>query len=96
MSMNLYCSGLSLQQTPTQITYMCLVQSDGSVPSKVNGEKAIHALQIYKQWLKLSVNGVMWKDKKDLDEAKEYIDEQIKIIDKFIKTNKNNIEVRMQ
>ena len=50
MSMNLICNHLELWQTPTEITYMCLMESDGR-RQELKGKAAIRALRIYMQWV---------------------------------------------
>ena len=51
MSVNLHCNVIELRQTPTQITDMCMVQADGTIPWELTGKKAKHALWIYIKWL---------------------------------------------
>jgi DUF1680 family protein len=50
MSMNLHCDQIELQQTPTYITYMCMVDSDGEVQGELTGKNARRALEIYCFW----------------------------------------------
>jgi hypothetical protein len=55
MSMNLHCTlggnPINLRQTPTRITHLCLVQPNGKVAWRLTGQKAKHALAIYREWL---------------------------------------------
>jgi hypothetical protein len=37
--MNLHCNNVCLIQTPTQITDMCMVQTDGTVAWELKGKK---------------------------------------------------------
>lgn len=64
MNLNAECDGkvIWLRQTPSQISWMCIVQPDGSIPGELTGRKAKHALHIYLQWVKYSTNGT-WKDR---------------------------------
>jgi len=91
MSMNLHCrSGgvdVELQQTPTQITNMCLVQLNGKVDWNVTGNKAKHALQIYCQWLEGSLNRV-YPSVEYAVNSKNWIFSNIKEIQKVIKSKK--------
>ena len=78
---------LSVWQTPTQITYMCLVQPDGSVAEVVRGQKARHAIYIYLQYVKYSLNGV-WNDAKQLEDARQNVAEHLKEVEALLKTAK--------
>ncbi len=51
MSMNLHCDQLDLLQTPTWLTYACLMRPDGKIdshPESIEGMK--RALYIYLEW----------------------------------------------
>lgn len=85
MSMNLHCNQIELRQTPTQITYMCMVQPDGSVSSELTGKKAKHALHIYSEWVKGGLNGV-WKDLEDLKLARVLVNEEMVKINKVLES----------
>ena len=50
MSMNLKCNKMELWQTPTHVTYMCMMTSKG-VADEFTGKKARRALKIYQQWV---------------------------------------------
>jgi hypothetical protein len=86
--MNLYCSSggeeVNLQQTPTYISYMCVVQPNGKIYGRLTGKKAKHALQMYCQWLRGTLNRV-WNTKEDLEEAQKWINENILEIQSVIK-----------
>ena len=85
MSMNLHCNLIDLQQTPTQITNMCLVQPDGTISWEVTGKKARHALWIYIQWLYGTLNG-MYENVGDAEFARENVEKQVAAIKKVMKT----------
>lgn len=87
MSMNLHCNRMELRQTPTQITFMCMVQRNGRVPDKVTGAKAKQALRVYSQWVRFSINGA-WKEIDEYLEAKDRVDKELKEINKVIKSRK--------
>ena len=91
MSMNLNCrlggTHINLRQTPTQISYMCIVQCDGSMPNELTGNKARHALQIYCKWVEGSLNG-MWPSVEALKEANQHNLEEINRIQDIIKSKK--------
>ena len=78
MSMNLHCctkSGqIELWQTPTCVTYMCLVDSEGAIRNEVRGKEARRALQIYLRWVDNFTNGA-WENQEDLDDARERVRE---------------------
>lgn len=92
MSMNLYCKGFDLRQTPTQITYMCCVQPDGTIHGDMKGKKAIHALQIYKQWIQGSLNR-LWHSDEEYELAKESVKEHLRELDAFMKEKGRKINV---
>ena len=50
MSMNLHCNMIELNQTPTYITYMCMMDDTGTIGYKYTGKKALAALLRYKEW----------------------------------------------
>ena len=50
MSMNLNCNLIELWQTPTHITYMCMMDDTGKLGYKYTGKKALAALLRYKEW----------------------------------------------
>ena len=72
MSMNLYArvnkQRIELWQTPTSITYMCMMDTDG-VHSEFTGAKAKRALRCYLEWVMSTLNGV-WDDPKAYERAK--------------------------
>lgn len=73
MSMNLTCNKCHLWQTPTHITYMCMMTANG-VASELKGKKAIRALRIYSEWVKSTATGVY------TDAEKEYVEEKVQAI----------------
>ena len=89
--MNLNCrlggERIDLRQTPTQISYMCVVQPNGDVPGEVTGVKAKHALQIYCKWVEGSLNG-SWNSAEDLEHARMCAADEIERIQKVIKSRK--------
>lgn len=88
MSMNLHCTGVELRQTPTQVTYMCLVQPDGKIACELKGKKALHAMQIYKEWVKYCRNGVVFNDPQDLIELLVIDKEHLVAVEKAIKNKR--------
>lgn len=60
MSMNLYIrfdgKNIDVHQTPTYITYMCLMTADGS-KDKMTGNEARRAVLCYVEYLKGKMNG---------------------------------------
>jgi len=96
MSMNLHVKfdgeEQILCQTPTQITYMCMVQPDGTCPFYLKGKKAIHALQIYIQWSAYKFNGSWNGSQIDLEILIACTHKHIDFLKEFLKTSKK-IEV---
>ena len=84
--MNLHCNQIELRQTPTTITYMCMVQRDGTIEGQVTGNKAKQALQIYIQWVRGSLSGRVWTDKDDYEAAKQSVDEEVARVNKVLKS----------
>lgn len=91
MSMNLHCKsggqGIPLRQTPTQITYMCMVQPNGDIPFELTGKRAKHSLQIYIQWIQGSLNRV-YNTIEDSNIAREYVNEEINNLRKILNSRK--------
>ena len=85
--MNLHCNAFEMNQTPTYITWMCLVQPDGSIPSYLSGKKALHSVQVYKEWIKSRVNGT-WPNYEDLQSVKEFVEYHLKLVDDSLKNVK--------
>jgi hypothetical protein len=81
-----------LWQTPTQISYMCIIQSDGNYPEKLTGNKAKQALQIYKVWVLHALNGLWNGTPEQYDDKSLAIEEEISRLDILIKKSKK-IEV---
>ena len=88
MSMNLHCTEIELRQTPTQITFMCMVQPDGTIANELTGRKAQHAIQIYKQWVQYIRNGIVCNDPQDLQELITLDNEHLLAIDEATKNKK--------
>lgn len=78
---------MELRQTPTHITYMCMIQPDGSIPGEVSGVKAKHALQIYAQWSKGRLNDI-FTSTEDFENATSYLNEELKLIQEILKSRK--------
>jgi hypothetical protein len=60
MNLNLRVDGVNvdLWQTPTYITYMCLMTSKGQ-KAKLEGKKAVRAIFMYFEWCKSIQGGSM-------------------------------------
>ena len=86
MSMNLHCNRIELQQTPTHITYMCMVQPNGQISPVVTGQKAKHALQIYIQWLQGKTDGI-FHSTEDLERVRKFMNEEIESIEILLKSS---------
>lgn len=96
MSMNLKCNQIELWQTPTHISYMCMItDSNGGLFScTLRGKKAAIALSRYKQWVKTYCEGSYTDSEKDLYESKRSsMLEHIKKIDNVIKCCNRKLEV---
>ena len=91
MSMNLHITAngeeLYVYQTPTHITYMCMMSEDGTIADELKGEKARRAIAGYILWFKSRLDDVYQSeaDRKGVSAAVyEHID--------FIKSATKNIE----
>lgn len=93
MSMNLHCDVIELWQTPTQITFMCMVQPDGAVPFELKGKKAKHALEIYKQWVRFFTNGKTWKNDISMEQADESVKSHLREIEEATKNKRIKVYV---
>lgn len=86
MSENLYAETkngeIELWKTPTQITYMCLVNVNGEIVEKKNKQAQL-ALQIYLQWVKESINGI-YSSQEQIDNRKQAIESHIQYIKRFL------------
>lgn len=95
MSMNLNAKigeeVIVLRQTPSQISYMCIIQPDGSIPSILTGNKAKHAMQIYLKWLEYDADGI-WENSEDLKIATQNIKKETEDIIERMRNSKK-IEV---
>lgn len=98
MSMNLNCKSggvtIPLRQTPTQITDMCMVQPNGKVAWEVSGSKARHALAIYCEWLRGSLNGAYFSAE-DANHARNEVSTEIAKIQRVIKKRKVLVVFKM-
>jgi hypothetical protein len=70
---------------------MCLVQPSGNVACQVHGKKAKHALQIYIQWLKGSLNGISRGTVEELNEQRDWLAVEVKAVEKI--SRKKKLEV---
>lgn len=86
MSMNLYAKingvKLDLWQTPTYITYICLMHHDG-IHNDVTGQDAVKALMCYQEWVSHNLDGV-WTDEEEYEFMKERVDYQISLVNDAI------------
>jgi len=88
MSINLHMEvkriKIDLWQTPTFITYMCLVNDKGKVRGAVKGKEARRSLYIYLEWVRSHASG-MFKSSEDANDARltvnEHLEELLKYVD---------------
>ena len=80
MSMNLHitagCEDIFVYQTPTHITYMCMMDGSGKVAGELKGAQAMRAIACYIEWVKSRGNGV-YKSHKEAEEIRRDISEHI-------------------
>jgi len=74
MSMNLHCNNMELLQTPTHITYMCLMRHNGVKCGKVKDKDMQRALRIYAQWVESTISSCITRNKKEEDQFNERCD----------------------
>jgi len=93
MSMNLHIKAdgeeLSLLQTPTHITYMCLVNSKGEIKGQINGKKALRAVHAYLLWVDQTLDGEYKDHPEDFQSARENVLEHKRYILNSISSCKN-------
>ena len=99
MSMNLHIvidgNEIAVYQTPSYITYMCMVDSDGYRRTKLHGKKAKRAAHCYLEYVTNMLNGVYSDDDEYEMARRAAVAEHIHEISRLI-TNANKIEVFMQ
>lgn len=95
MNLTLKVNGrnIELWQTPTYITYMCLMGSDGKHSDKTEIEEAKRAIYCYLTWVKSTANGV-WGNHEDYLYAREQLNNHVKEILDELKSAKT-IEVSL-
>jgi hypothetical protein len=81
-----------LWQTPTYITHMCLVDSDGFV-NNLFAEDALRGLEAYKIWVKSHTNGA-WGNHEDLEGMRNLVTSHIEDLEISVKQAKK-IELLM-
>lgn len=92
MSMNLHCNVLDyLWQTPTEVTYMCMTDSDG-LHYELEGEKALGAINRYIEWVRQSTNGV-WDSMEAMEAAKQSANWHIEEVKNAIKSSEETLRV---
>lgn len=69
MSMNLHCNKMQLWQTPTWVTYMCLITDKGFKP-EVKGKQARAAANRYMEWVRGLTDGA-WGNSPNAKGSKE-------------------------
>lgn len=91
MSMNLQASvdgdSIFLYQTPSYITFMCLLDTDNEVKNELSGKKAIHALHLYMQWVQFLADGV-FRTREQAVDAKNNISAHIEKITGLLETTR--------
>jgi hypothetical protein len=95
MSMNLECrvnrKPISLWQTPTWITYMCLATKDG-IQSELTGASARRAMYCYIEYIKGRLNGV-WTSNEDYEAVAVDVREEVARIRALLADSKNKFTV---
>jgi hypothetical protein len=81
MSINLHCNKIRLWQTPTHITYMCLVPED-----------PVTALKMYTIWVESTTSGV-WENLDALMLARDNVHSHIDEVNKIINDPPKDLEV---
>jgi hypothetical protein len=79
--MNLHCNKIDLWQTPTHITYMCLVPED-----------PVLALKMYTIWVESTTSGV-WESSDALMLARDNVHSHIDEVNKIINNPPEDLEV---
>ena len=76
MSMNLHASvggeELFLMQTPSYVTDMCVVDSEGTLRNDLTGKEAKRALHIYVQWVQSQYQGPYKSQEEADDDYQDY------------------------
>jgi hypothetical protein len=95
MSMNLECKVnrelISLWQTPTWITYMCLATKDG-IQSELTGAGARRAMYCYIEYIKGRLNGA-WSSNEEYEAVAVDVREEVARIRALLADSKNKFTV---
>jgi hypothetical protein len=65
---------VDLWQTPTEVTYMCLITDNGEFNWELTGNKARAAIARYIAWARSRSDGV-YKNRKDADDKRRLVKE---------------------
>ena len=88
MSMNLYITvdgrELELYQTPSHITNMCMMGTDGEVKSEVKGKKAQRAIACYLEYVNSMKSGA-FKSQEDYEMAARCVNEHVGAVTNWTK-----------
>jgi hypothetical protein len=91
MSTNLYIKAdnieLTMYQTPTYISNMCMCNNKGIIEFKVTGIKAKRALYLYLLWVRSLSNG-KYNSTKEAQDNYTLINDYIKTVTNFTKNKK--------
>ena len=86
MSINLNISSnlgkLDIYQTPTYVSYMCVVDGKGDLKSR-QGKKALRSIQIYLQWVE-SIKNETFANEEDAKARRDSVNEHINTVKEWI------------
>jgi hypothetical protein len=79
MNLTLEVNGrdVELWQTPTYITYMCLMDANGKYSTKTELLEAKRAVHCYLTWINSTTNGV-WDSSQEHEEARATVNRHVK------------------
>ena len=95
MNLTLEVNGrdVELWQTPTYITYMCLMDADGKCSTKTELLEAKRAIYCYLTWINSTTNGV-WASSQEHEAARANVNRHVKEVLQELKSAKT-IEVSL-
>lgn len=86
--MNLQCDKIDLVQTPTYVSYMCMVGPNGEIPNELTGNAARRAIHIYCYWRLEQAQSAFNHDNKDRD-LLDYVRDEVKRIKEILKKERS-------
>jgi len=93
MSMNLFCNQVDLWQTPTHISYMCMIDDNGNMDPKT-GKKAVAVLKRYIEYVRYRLSSIRFSSDEEYELEKGVTDDHIQqVLDAINNTPPRKLKV---